>query len=143
MENIKDFRHPPMDAHGLHLTETNHYRRFIGLALDNADTICMTYHGSFNAFQGSEWGFLSGSVLRHEITDHTPVTKGPTVCLIYLKIDQTTRAWLKGKQHIYDFPSRGAWFDDLCLVKNQEVVFSSCTHEAFCSVSRELSKLFQ
>lgn len=145
MKFMQDFRQPPMDAQGLRLTEPKRYKQFLDVALSYADTICMTYHGSFQDFQASPWAFLNESILGHEVTNHTPVTIGPPVCLIYFHIDRTTRAWLMGREHIYDFVCSGdaAWFDDFCLAKDGAVVFCSCTHEAFCSIHPALSHLLQ
>lgn len=142
MKKIRDFKTKPVDADCLELTETKNYRRFLDKALTYADTICMTYNGDYQSFKKSEWAFLKNSITGHEITKITPVTKGPTVCLIYLRIDPTTTKWLKEKKHIYDFVTFDEWFDDLCFVKNGELVFASCTHEEFCEISKELRKIY-
>lgn len=140
MKKIKYFQSEPINAYNLNLTDTKNYKRFINIALNYADTICMTYNGDYKEFKKSEWSFLKNSITGHEITNQTAVTKGPTVCLIYFRIDDNTIKWLKEKNHIYDFVYCDEWFDDLCLVKNGEVVFCSCTHEEFCYINNELVK---
>jgi len=143
MEKVKDFSKKPVNAHFLELTETKNYKKFIDVALKYADTICMTYNGGYADFKKSEWGFLVDSVIEYEITKRTPVTEGVSVCLIYLKIDAVTYSWLKEKSNIYDFIYYDEWFDDLCLVKNREIVFCSCTHEEFCYINKELTEKLQ
>lgn len=143
MNKIAYFSEKPINAYFLNLTETKNYKRFIDIALKYADTICMTYNGGYKDFKESEWSFLNSSLIGYEITKHTAVTKGPTVCLIYLKIDSTTRSWLKQKRHIYDFIYYDEWFDDLCLIKNKEVVFCSCTHEEFCYMNKDLAEILK
>lgn len=137
---IRDFSRKPINAYFLNHTNTQNYKKFINAAFKYADTVCMTYNGSFREFSQSEWAFLKDSVTGHEITNHTSVPKGPTVCLIYLKTDDTVRSWLMERDNIYDFIYYDEWFDDLCFVKNGEVVFCSCTHEKFCHINKEWSE---
>lgn len=141
MQKIKNFSRQPMDACDFHLTEAKNYKRFLNKVFHYADTICMTYSGGYDDFKKSEWSFLNTSVIGYEMTNQTAVTQSHlTVCLIYCKIDPVTTKWLKEKDHIYDFPGYEEWFDDLCFVKNGEVVFASCTHEAFCYINQELAE---
>lgn len=141
MNQIKNFRAAPMNAYSFNLTNPKNYKNFINKALEYADTVCMTYNGSYDAFKKSEYAFLKESVIGHEMTNQTPVTTGnPWVCLIYLKTDYNTTKWLKEKNSIYDFVYYDEWFCDLCFAKNGEIVFSSCTHEEFCYINNELAE---
>ena len=39
--------------------------------------------------------------------------------------------------NIYDFYHDEEWLEDLTLLKNDEVVFASCTHEEFCYIDKQ------
>lgn len=144
MKMINDEQKNYLDAYIFNLMQTNNYRRFIDKALNYADIICMTYNKNDSDFKKSSWSFLKNSVIRYEMTKQTAVTKGLRVCLIYLKKDKITTKWLKEKNHIYDFICSGdEWLDDLCLIKNDEIVFCSCTHEEFCYMSHDLAELIK
>ena len=126
------------------LTDGKEYQRFLRVALNYADRICLSFDGGWKDFMASDWAFLATSAVDHEITSHSPVTVGPTVLLLYLKIDHMTVEWLKGKRHIYDFQSTDSDCpEDLCLLKNGMLVFCSCTHERFCYMNEELAALLR
>lgn len=125
------------------LTGRESYRRFLRKAFRYADQICLSCCGlDYEEFAASRWGALADSVTGYEYTVESPVTCGPEVLLLYLNINQVTAKWLLEKDNIYDFwetgPQQGTFLWDLCFVKNRELIFCSCTHERFCSISPEL-----
>ena len=123
------------------LVNPEDYQRFLKVAFKNSDSVIMTYNKSKGKFDKSIWSFLKDSVMATEETRETAVTLGPTVLLLQFKIDDIVKAWLREKNDIYDFPQNGKeWLDDLCFVKDGEVIFASCTHERFHFMTQELYK---
>ena len=138
MEKVRDIQGEYREAD--ELVQPEEYQKFLSVVFQYADTICLTYNREMKDFRASQWGFLHDSVVNHEYTRQTPVTKGPSVLLLYLRIDKTTKKWLQEKHDIYDFNSVGVeWLEDLCFCKDGRVIFKSCTHEEFCYMSKELS----
>ena len=125
------------------LKNPHDYRRFLDLSFSYADSFVLTYNRSRGKFEKSMWGFLKDSIMETEETRETAVTFGPSVLLLYFRFDETTTAWLREKGGIYDFPQNGTeCLDDLCFIKNGEIVFASCTHERFNLMNRALSERF-
>ena len=141
MKRVKGFNEEGIEYE--ELVNTNDYQRFIDVAFKYADSIVLTYNKSKEKFDKSIWSFLNSSIIDMEETKETAVTIGPKVLLLYFKLDKTTKDWLRNKDNIYDFPQNGKeWLDDLCFIKNGEIVFASCTHERFNFMNQELSNLF-
>ena len=138
MEKVRDIQGEYREAD--ELAQPEEYQKFLSVAFQYADTICLTYNREMKDFRASQWGFLHDSVVNHEYTRQTPVTNGPSVLLLYLRIDKTTKKWLQEKHDIYDFDAAGAErLEDLCFCKDGSVIFNSCTHEEFCYIASDLS----
>lgn len=131
----------PIDGDLFCLTNTTNYYKFLKVALNYADTICLTFNGRYKEFIELDRNSLAESLKGHKITNQTAVTIGPTVCLLYFRIDSNMRKWLDRKRHIYDFYSDEEWLEDLCLLKDEQVIFASCTHEEFCYVDKKLADM--
>lgn len=141
MKLAKDMQEEGIEFEGL--VNPHDYHCFLKVAFKYSDSFVMTYNKSIERFDKSIWGFLKNSLLDTEETKETAVTIGPSVLLMYFKIDERTKEWLMGKDNIYDFPQKGKeWLDDLCFIKNGEIVFASCTHERFNYMNQELAKMF-
>ena len=145
MKKIRDFTSVP--ALYPELGDSAVYKKFISFACGYADCICVTCDGVwYEDFQDSKWGFLHDSVLDYEYTVQTPVTRGPDVMLLYLKMDHVTYRWLHGKRNVYDFmdaTEEWACLWDLCLARKGQIVMCSCSHEEFCYVDREMLRAFE
>ena len=125
------------------LVNPKDYQSFLKVVLKYSDSVIMTYNKSKEKFDKSVWSFLKDSVMATEETRETAVTLGPAVLLLQFKIDDIIKEWLREKKDIYDFSQSGKeWLDDLCFVRNGEIVFASCTHERFHFMTQELFKQF-
>lgn len=126
------------------LTNTENYRNFMRIALKQADRICLTYNLGYKDFVESEWNFLVDSLVSQKRTERTYVTIGSTHLMLFFDINKTTTDWLMEKYHIYDFVSRdpdsNEYLEDLALVKNDEAIFASCTHEEFFWIDEKLEE---
>lgn len=140
MKKVKEYREDPIWCEE-ELTSIEGYQHFLKIALSYADTVCLSFGGGYRDFLESDYSVLEGSVFDHEITNVSPVTKGPTVCLLYLRIDKTVTKWLSSLKNIFDFGVDAYDLDDLCLIKDGKLIFCSCTHEEFCYVNSELKNI--
>ena len=43
--------------------------------------------------------------------------------------------------NVYDFYSDEERLEDLCLLKDEQVIFASCTHEEFCYADKKLADM--
>lgn len=142
LNKIRNYSEEPISANWDILCETDKFKEFLKKVFKYADTICFTYSKQYENFLKSEWSFLEDSIENYKSTNETFVTKGPYVTLIYLKIDKTTKEWLLGKSGIDSFLRRDyrkSVMEDLCFARNGEIVFTSCTHERFCDMNRDLA----
>ena len=143
---MKKFKRCSLEVECKEFSNTNEYQKFIDFAFGCCDLICLAYNKSLEDFNKSKWNFLKDSVVDTELTSSTPVTDslGMKYLLLYLSIDEVSKKWLKERNNIYDFLSDGdEWLEDLCFIKNNTVVFASCTHEKFCHMSNALYKLYR
>lgn len=148
MRKIQDFTERPILYE--ELTNSDEYHKFMKWMSRYADCICVTCDGlNYSDFQESKWKFLNGSIIDHEYTVKSPVTHGPEVMLLYLKIDNVTSKWIREKENIYDFmepiinKKHYIWLYDLCLVKNKKLELCSCSHEEFCYISTEMLEAYK
>ena len=137
----KNLDEGPIDGDSFCLTNTTNYYKFLKVALNYADTICLTFCGGYKDFIELDRNSLAESLKGHKITNQTPVTIGPTVCLLYFRINSTMREWLNRRRQIYDFYPDEEWLEDLCLLKDEQVIFASCTHEEFCYIDIKLAEM--
>lgn len=142
MGRIRNYSEEPISVNWHILCETDKFRSFLKAVYKYADTICLTYNKPYESFLQSEWSFLADSIEYYKATNETLVTKGPYVTLLHFGIDKKTKEWLLNKSGIDDFLGtdyRKCCLEDLCFAKEGEVVFSSCTHERFCDMSKGLA----
>lgn len=148
MKKIKDFTERPVEYNGLENPEE--YACFMKWMPRYADGICLTCFGlDYSEFGESKWGFLKDSVTAYEYTVESPVTYGPEVMLLYMKIDNATSRFIRSKKHIYDYmepmisKKDYIWLYDLCLVRNGKLELCSCSHECFCYISEEMLNAYK
>lgn len=112
------------------------YRNFIGLALNYADMIGLSYSSDYSAFEESEkQSFLKDSVIRYEYDDRG-------VLLLYLKIDHITNGLLKAKRNLCDWhwTEDDDFLEDLRLFRSGETVLDTISHEGQIDISTEMLK---
>ena len=148
MRKIQDFSERPIEYD--ELENPDEYSKFMKWVPRYADCICITCHGlDYSEFKESKWSFLNDSIIDHEYTTDSPVTEGPEVMLLYLKMDHVTSRWIREKKNIYDYMDPMIkkkdyfWLYDLCFVKNHKLEMCSCSHERFCYISREMLEAYK
>ena len=78
-------------------------------------------------FDNDEIKDLKKYIKRYELSFATHCTLGPLSITFYFDLNDDTKKWLLNKKDIYDFNH----LQDLALYKDNEILFSSCTHEEY------------
>lgn len=75
---------------------------------------------------------LKAHLLKVKYTYSSHCTIGPLQLIYHFKLNDQTKAWLN--QFEDDYALEDSDFEDLAIYKNDEIKFSSCTHEGFNSL---------
>ena len=112
-----------------------HFYRLIGEYLERKELIkeCLKRNENINPkmFLTGKYEELEEHILDHKITFSNRVTASNSLILtFYFSLNKQTIKWLNKFEFIYDFEG----FEDLCIYKNFQCEFFSCTHEGFSSL---------
>jgi len=101
----------------------------IGMQYDARKMLTKKYNGKKPLFLVIKDDVLKKNIVTSHITFNTHTTKGPLAVEFIFRLNKDTKKYLLQFENDYDIGRSG--FEDLAFVKNNKVIFSSCTHEGF------------
>lgn len=101
------------------------------MSIDNLKNIDIENEDYFN-IDCIENTILQNNLIKYEFTHQTHCTSGPLQLVYYFKLNNETKKWLLQFEDDYDIIKSG--YEDLAIYKENNLKFSSCTHEGFNSL---------
>lgn len=110
-----------------------HFYHLMGQNLDRKLYVEKLNNNKLNAIDKIKDNLLKKNLIKYEILFHNHCTESGSLMInYYFKLNEETKKWLL--QFKNDFAIEGE-LDDLAFYKNDEIKFSSCTHEKFNSLN--------
>lgn len=110
-----------------------HNIQHVLMSIDELNKMEILEEFDYDGLNLEENSYLKNNVSRFEYTYNTHCTSGPLQLVYYFRLNEETKKWLLNFKDDYDLEN--SILQDLAFYKNNELKFSSCTHEAFNSLN--------